>query len=206
MSLNLLAYALPVYRFLGICTELAPSNYKKYEGRAPSGRTQDVKDIVNRVLKQENVEGRPHYRRIQKMIRDQNSIDQQKTLDTLFDNRFKVIDGENVKEPTFTSGTDVDDGKYYMILHPRLNKSKMDDVIVDQLYHILNESDYCISVAELATSVAVTTITTFGLGWALLPCLGMEIGANFAVNLIGTYKAETSATYFVNNAKGVQDL
>jgi len=189
---NWLAYAIP---FLGVCKMFAqthPKAYEKYEALMPAGQDNEVRAVIGRILKIENIEGSPLFERIQDMLAQLPGTD--KTVEVWVNRRIKVVHAETDDYPVAVTGTDGHDGKYYIVIQPGLKLETWQ--IVHELSHILHEDTLRQTVTKAAASLVTTAIAVSGFGYSFWTSLAVGMSTNVIAHIVESQLVERAADDF----------
>jgi hypothetical protein len=197
MSLNLFTFTVPAISLLKTFDNSNPASYKKFDDMPESDQTAAVIAIVNRVLSAENVQGSEHFERVQDMLKEMPENAGPKTIESLVRYRLKVVKTETDDYPAFATGTDAQDGKYYIGIKPGFEvKPALPWVITHELSHILNDDPLNLCIIKTIASTGAAALSVFVLGWSFLPSLGSVIITNCVTHTVYTQISERIADDF----------
>lgn len=195
MSWNLLTYALPLYSAYSLIGQANPNSYKEYDKIHPSSRSDQIYAIVEKALKAENVKGSEHFEAIQDLLEDLPDSAGPKTIKTLISYRLKAIDVQgNIQ--ACTTGTDLNEGKYYLLINSNLKKEVLPFIVNHELAHILKDDALVKRALKTVSSFAFSIIFASCLNWSLLPSLLGVIGTNVLVHHVISHIEENEADDF----------
>ncbi len=172
-----------------------------------SDQADRINGILQRVLNAQNVQGTEHFERIREMLEGLPDSEDPKTIESLLRCRFKVVTTERDDFPVFVTGTDVKDGKYYIGIKsdPEVVPS-LPWIVTHELSHILNEDQLTLGLAKTVVSLGMAALSTFVLGWSLLPSLGSIILTNWVTHIVCSQWAERAADDFAIKHSSREEL
>lgn len=197
MSWSLISFALPAFGLLKVFGLSNPASYKRFDDMPESNQAASVNAIVERVLNAENVQGAEHFERIEDMLKELPDSVGSKTIQSLVHCRLKVVKVETDDFPVFATGTDAQAGKYYIGVKPDFEMgTSLPWVITHELSHILNDDPLTLQIVKTVGSLGAAALSTFVLGWSLLPSLGATILTNCVTHIIYSQWSERAADGF----------
>ncbi|MBX9720024.1 MAG: M48 family metalloprotease [Candidatus Obscuribacterales bacterium] len=197
MSWSLLSFALPAFGLLKVFAQSNPASYKKFDDMPQSDQAAAINAILERVLNAENVQGSEHFERTEDMLKELPDSAGPKTIQSLLRYRLKVVKTETDDFPVFATGTDAQAGKYYIGVKPDPEvEPSLPWVVTHELSHILNDDQLTLGIAKTIASLGMAALSTFVLGWSLLPSLGAVIVTNCVTHTVCSQRAERAADDF----------
>ena len=188
---------MPAIGLSRIFAHLNPASYKKFDDMPESDQSATVAMIANRVLSAENVQGSDHFERVQEMLQEMPENAGPKTIESLLRYRLKVVKTDTDHYPVFTTGTDAQDGKYYIGIKPDpAVEQALPWIITHELSHILNDDPLKLGIVKTIASLGTAAFSVFALGWTLLPSLGAVIATNCITHTIYSQRSERAADDF----------
>jgi hypothetical protein len=205
MSLNLLAYAIPLIGGVRTIAAFHPANYRKYEAAPESAESAVVKEVAKRVLEAELQPAAAYRETIQELIQELPDSAAPKNIETFIATRLKVVSIKNEAMPIHSTGTAVDmgsaTGKLFIAIDPDIDgpmKEALPWIATHELCHLLEGDWLEIKGIKTVVSLAVTVLSTAVFGWGLLPSIGATMLANSITHIALSHRAEQRADDFAN--------
>ena len=204
MSLNLLAYTVPLIGVVKFVSAINPATYRKYEAAPESPHSEVVTAVAQRVLNAESGSGR-YEERIRDLIQELPDSVGIKDVRAWIANRLKVAAIENEGNAVYSVGTEFDwgslKGKFFIGIDPGIEGAMQEALAwstAHEICHILEGDGAERILIKIIVSLATTILSTAVLGWTLLPSVCAAMGAIMVTHVIVSHRAENRADDFAN--------
>ena len=205
MSLNLLAYAIPLIGGVRTLAGFHPANYRNYEAAPESAHSALVKQIAERVLEAELQPETAYRETVQELIQDLPDVIAARNVQALIATRLRVVSMKNEAMPIHSTGTPMDmgaaTGRLFIAIDPEIDgpmKEALPWIATHELCHLLEGDALEIRAIKTIVSLAMTILSTAVFGWGLLPTIGAAMAANSITHIALSLRAEQRADDFAN--------